>query len=76
MTTSVNALKPSHQKESRSESMIGILGAAKYESILEGDAERSTVSARYGDVSVLMGEPKVSACASHGAEIRLLLADI
>ena len=56
--------------------MIGILGAAKYESILEGDAERSTVSARYGDVSVLMGEPKASACASHGAEIRLLLADI
>ena len=56
--------------------MIGILGAAKYESILEGDAERSTVSTRYGDVSVLMGEPEASACASHGAEIRLLLADI
>ena len=56
--------------------MIGILGAAKYESILEGDAERSTVSARYVDVSVLMGEPEASACASHGAEIRLLLADI
>jgi len=56
--------------------MIGILGAAKYESILEGDAERSTVSARYGDVSVRMGEPEASACASHGAEIRLLLADI
>ena len=56
--------------------MIGILGAAKYESILEGDAERSTVSARYGDLSVLMGEPEASACASHGAEIRLLLADI
>ena len=34
--------------------MNGVLGAAKYESILEGDAERSTVSARYGGVSVLM----------------------
>ena len=56
--------------------MIGILGTAKYESILEGDAERSTVSTRYGDFSVLMGEPELSACASHVAEIRLFLADI
>ena len=56
--------------------MIGILGTAKYESILEGDAERATVSTRYGDFSVLMGEPELSACASHVAEIRLFLADI
>ena len=38
--------------------MIGILGAAKYESILEGDAERSTVSARYVDVSFLNGRTR------------------
>ena len=57
--------------------MTGILGAAKYESIMGGgDAERPTVSTRYGDVSVLMGEPEVLECASHVAEIRLLLADI
>ncbi len=35
--------------------MIGILGASRYEVILEGQLERSTVSTRYGDVPVLTG---------------------
>ncbi len=35
--------------------MIGILGAARYEAIVEGQLDRSTVSTRYGDVSVLTG---------------------
>ena len=35
--------------------MIGILGAERYEAIVEGQLERSTVSTRYGDVSVLTG---------------------
>ena len=35
--------------------MIGILGASRYEAILEGQLERSTVSTRYGDVPVLTG---------------------
>ena len=35
--------------------MIGILGASRYEAILEGRLERSTVSTRYGDVPVLTG---------------------
>ena len=35
--------------------MIGILGASRYEAILEGPLERSTVATRYGDVPVLTG---------------------
>ena len=35
--------------------MIGILGASRYEAILEGPLARSTVSTRYGDVPVLTG---------------------
>jgi 5'-methylthioadenosine phosphorylase len=35
--------------------LIGILGASRYEAIVEGQLERSTVSTRYGDVSVLTG---------------------
>ncbi len=35
--------------------MIGILGASRYEAILEDQLERTTVSTRYGDVLVLNG---------------------
>ena len=35
--------------------MIGILGASRYEAVLEGGLQRSTVSTRYGDVPVLTG---------------------
>ena len=35
--------------------MFGILGASRYEAILEDGAERSVVSTRFGDVDVLKG---------------------
>lgn len=35
--------------------MIGILGAARYETILEGELERTMISTSYGEVSVLKG---------------------
>ena len=36
--------------------MIGILGASKYEGILDSLSERTVVNTRYGEVSVALGE--------------------